>query len=271
MLHAYAARVVKRRNTDNFEAYDLYALATQLLQNTFSEDSDKKMREYYQKAIEKDPDFGLAYMGSGWYEMRSYWGGWSQDPQESLKRALEYGQKALALDENQAQIHSLLGDVYVSMGQLDRGIAEHAKARELNPNDPDIKSESAAYLAYAGQLDEAKELVAESMRLNPSYPDWYLWNAGITYYTARDYKAAIDAVERMREPPADALLFLAASYAQLGRTTEAEAVVKRVLALDPQATGTKYAAQQPYKNPDDLEHYKDGLRKAGLPDRPQTN
>ena len=41
--------------------------------------------------------------------------------------------------------------------------------------------------------------------------------------------------------------------------------MKRVLALDPNATVAKWAAQQPYKNPADLEHYKDGLRKAGLP------
>jgi hypothetical protein len=40
--------------------------------------------------------------------------------------------------------------------------------------------------------------------------------------------------------------------------------VKRVLALDPNATVSKFAAQQPYKDPNDLENYKDGLRKAGL-------
>jgi adenylate cyclase len=61
-------------------------------------------------------------------------------------------------------------------------------------------------------------------------------------------------------------LFLAASYAQLGRLTESQATVKRVLALDQNATVAKFAAQQPYKNPADLEHYKDGLRKAGLPE-----
>jgi adenylate cyclase len=121
-------------------------------------------------------------------------------------------------------------------------------------------------LAYAGQVDEAIELVTDAMRLNPFYPDWFLWNAAIVYYPARKYDAVIDAVERMREPPVDPLLFLAASYAQLGRLNEAQAAVKRVLALDPKATVAKFAAQQPYKNPDDLEHYKDGLRKAGLPE-----
>ena len=91
------------------------------------------------------------------------------------------------------------------------------------------------------------------------------------YYSARKYETVIDAVERMREPPVDPLLFLAGSYAQVGDLTEAQAAVKRVLALDPEATVAKFAAQQPYKNPDDLEHYKDGLRKAGLPEGGLTN
>ena len=64
----------------------------------------------------------------------------------------------------------------------------------------------------------------------------------------------------------DPLLFLAASYAQLGRLPEAQATVKRVLALVPNATVAKWGAQQPYKNSVDLEHYKDGLRRAGLPE-----
>jgi adenylate cyclase len=264
-LSASIADSAQHKDTDSLEAYELNAMAEQLLRTGLSEIPNRKMQEYWRKAIEKDPDFALAYMGLGWVEMRSYWGGWSPDPEESLKQALEYGLKALALDENLAMVHGLLGDVYASMGQLDRGIAEHAKARALNPNDPDIKSESAAYLAYAGRVDEAIALMAEAVRLNPFYPDWYLWNVAIAHYPARHYDVVIDAVERMQDPTADALLFLAASYAQLGRTAEAEAIMKRVLALDPEATVAKWAAQQPYKNLNDLEHYKEGLRKAGLP------
>jgi tetratricopeptide (TPR) repeat protein len=90
-----------------------------------------------------------------------------EPPEETLRKALEYELKALALDESVAMTHNLLGGVYASIGQLDRGIAEHAKARALNPNDPNIKAESAAYLPYAGRVDEAIELITAAMRLNP--------------------------------------------------------------------------------------------------------
>jgi adenylate cyclase len=225
-LFASVVDSAQSKSTDSLEAYEFYQMAHILLDTRYTGASNKKAQEYYRKAIEKDPNFALAYGGLGWCEMRSYWGGWCPDSQECLKRALEYGLKALALDENQAQTHYLLGDVYASMGQLDRGIAEHAKARALNPYDSDIKSESAAYLAYAGRVDDAIELLTDAMRLNPFYPDWYLWNVAIVHYLARDYDAVIDAVERMTEPPVDPLLFLAASYAQLGRSAEAKATVQ---------------------------------------------
>ena len=37
------------------------------------------MEQYYQKAIEKDPNFALAFMGLGWVEMRAYWGSQAAD------------------------------------------------------------------------------------------------------------------------------------------------------------------------------------------------
>ena len=133
--------------------------------------------------------------------------------------------------------HLLLGDVYASMGQLDRGIAEHAKARALNPNNPDIKSESAGYLAFAGRVDEAIELLQDAMRLNPFLPRLVSLGRCPACITRRAITMPSSMrSKRMTEPPVDPLLFLAASYAQLGRLTEARATVKRVLALDPKAT-----------------------------------
>jgi adenylate cyclase len=158
-LYASAAGRAQRGDTDSLEAYDLYVLGMHLLQTGYSEASDRQMEQYFRRSIGKDPDFALAYTGLAHVGMRAYWGGYSSDPQKSLQQALEYGQKAVALDENQGKSHLILGDAYASLGQLDRGIAEHVKARALNPNDPDIKSESAAYLAYAGRVDEAIQLM----------------------------------------------------------------------------------------------------------------
>jgi adenylate cyclase len=60
-------------------------------------------------------------------------------------------------------------------------------------------------------------------------------------------------------------LFLAASYGQLGRRAEAEQQVAEALKLVPGYTIQRAADVEIFKNPADLEHYLNGLRKAGLP------
>jgi len=130
-VYTSVAGHAQRKNTDSLEAYELHALAIHMKQTEYTEAAHRRMEEYFRKAIEKDADFAQPYMGLGWMEMRAYWGGWSPDPEQSLQKAVEYGQKALTLDQNDGEIHLLLGDAYASMGQLDRGLAAHTRARAL--------------------------------------------------------------------------------------------------------------------------------------------
>lgn len=57
----------------------------------------------------------------------------------------------------------------------------------------------------------------------------------------------------------------AATYAQLGRIDEAKAEIAAALRLDPSLSISMYRGRVQYVKPEDLEHYLDGLRKAGLP------
>ena len=196
-LAAATSSTVLEKPTDNLQAYELYVLGTYMKNEVYSQEALVKIEGYFHQALEKDPSFGLHYVGLGWMEMRAVWGGWSPDPQASLQKASEYGQKARQLDRtNNALIPLLLGDVYATMGDIQRGVSEHQKALARNPNDAMIQNEAAAFLAYAGRVDEALELLHNSMRLNPFYPDTYLWNAAIINYPARQYQAVIDAVDR---------------------------------------------------------------------------
>jgi hypothetical protein len=76
-IYASVADSAQRKDTDNLEAYGFYHMGMHLMEREYTEESNRKIEQYLQKAIEKDPDFALSYMGLGLMEMRAYWGGWS--------------------------------------------------------------------------------------------------------------------------------------------------------------------------------------------------
>ena len=181
--------------------------------------------------------------------------------------AFEIAKKAVALDDSDSETHWALGFVYFyGRHQYEEGVAEYEKALALNPNQADILANWGEVLAFLGRAEEGIEVIQEAMRLNPRYPEWYLWGLSNGYYAARRYEEAIVAFQRFQNHTVDSRSLLAASYAQLGRTEEAQAEVAEVLELDPEFSSAHWAEIWPYKNQADRDHYLDGLRKAGLPE-----
>jgi len=88
---------------------------------------------------------------------------------------------------------------------------------------------------------------------------------GWAYYHTRQYEEAIAAYKPLLHLGwLTVPRRLAASYAQLDRLDEARAMAVEVLKINPDFSIATFAKTQAYKNPADLEHYLDGLRKAGL-------
>ena len=173
-------------------------------------------------------------------------------------------QTGIRVDESDAWAHWGLALCYLSQRRPDQALAELERALALNPSDADITSDYGWTLAYAGKPLEGVQAIQKAMRLNPYYPGWYLWNLGMAQYAAHQYDAAAEALEAFNEHNVQSRLFLAASYGQLGRIAEAEQQVNEALKLVPGYTLGRAAAREMYKNPADLDHYLDGLRKAGL-------
>jgi len=92
---------------------------------------------------------------------------------------------------------------------------------------------------------------------------------GQIYFDARLYEQAVAALVSLRgEDTVLACLYLAASHAALNRTDDAKRAVKRALLVEPTAKLSKWASLElaPYKKPQDLEHLRELLRRAGLPE-----
>ena len=133
----------------------------------------------------------------------------------------------------------------------------------LNPNDADLMSDMADALAHSGRSEEAVALLQKAMRLNPFYPDQYIWHLGGAYFNLKCYEDAIRTIKTMQNPTEGRRL-LAASYGHLGREAEARTEAELVLKAHPRFSVERWAAVQPDKFQEDVQHFVEGLKRAGL-------
>jgi adenylate cyclase len=153
-------------------------------------------------------------------------------------------------------------------GLHDGGIAEFERAFVLNPNYVDHRY--AACLNLAGEPAKALEALEAGIRLDPfSWITTAFCQMGLANYLLKRYGEAVrlcgEGASRrpnMQTPH----LFLAAAYAQLGQLEEAKAEAAQVLRINPGFTIERHKRVWVHRDPKDLEHRLDGLRKAGLPE-----
>jgi adenylate cyclase len=137
---------------------------------------------------------------------------------------------------------------------------------DLNQSDPDLLAESAELLSYSGRADQAVAQVLRAIKFNRFHPDWYLRVLDRAYYNARRYEDAINLGKRFQNPRVTVLENIAASYAQLGHAQAARETVERILSIDPDHSLASFIADNPEVDKSVLQHFAEGLRKAGLPE-----
>ena len=219
----------------------------------------------FKKAVECDPGYARAYAAiSRVYNHETRYS-WTDDPGVTLKKALEYAYKAVQLDPSDPRGYNELGIVHLYLKNVDLAIAHFEKALSLNPNDPDIIAELADAHVYAGRPEKGLQLLEVAMRLNPYTPDAYLWKLADAYFVLRDYRAVIKTAQRMQKP-SEADRLVAASYSHLGDIENARTHAEEVLRKHPNFRISAWGKNQPDTNPAEIEHFCDGLRKAGLPE-----
>ena len=256
---------VARKYTENMEAYEFFLQGLEY-QNRYTKEANAQALQMYERAIELDPEFALAYALLGLIHLHEWTYGWSQDPQ-SIEQAFELAQRAIALDDSLPVGHHVLGEIYLWEKQHELAIAELEKTTTLNPNYANGYAVLGAILNWAGRPEEAIGLVKKAMRLNPRYKPWYLWVLGHAYFLTSRYEEAIETFKTCidRNPdqiPAHA--YLAASYSELGREEEARAEAEELARLSPQTSSEAWKQRLPYKDQAVLERLFDSLRKAGL-------
>jgi len=254
-----------RAPTEVLEAYDLVLRGTVERHRTTRE-GNAEARRLFVKALDLDPNYASAYLGLAWTHLQSWQLLWSTD-RESLERARELGEKAIALNDTLVGAYHVLSQVELWMKEHDRAIALAERAVALAPNDADGYETLAEILGWSGRPEESIGQIRHAMRLNPHYPFFYLWTLGHGYYLTGRRQEALDAFARLVQenpnfPPAYA--YRAVLFGELGRVKEARESWEKAGRLSPGASMLNLRDRIPYKRPVDLDRLLSAAHRAGM-------
>jgi adenylate cyclase len=223
-------------------------------------------RQIYEEVIALDPKWESPYSFLGWTHWLEVVLGWSDNPEESLRKAFQYAQKAISLNES-SSAHGLLSWIYMMTRQYDKALEEGEKSVALGPNSADAYAWYAQVLVSAGEPAKGISLAEKALRMNPFPPSWSYNALAWGYGLIRDYERAIEASEKaISIMPGNirARLSLIVSYVMSGYEKEAHAQAQEVLRIDPSFSLGHFLRGLPFKDDSENERVVEALRKAGL-------
>lgn len=249
--------------TDNNEAYQSY-LRGRFYWNKRTRDGIDNGIAFFQKAIDLDPNFALAYVGlADSYSVMPSYGYMS--PAEALPRATTAIQQGLQIDPDLAEAHSTYGLVLASqwrwseaetefkraleidpksaeshykyaiqflepVGRFDDAIREMETALELDPLSIPIGANLAGVYVYYHKYDAGLEQAQKVYALDPGHATAIIWLAN-AYEGKEKYDEAIKLCETsLRSLPdnQDLLLIMGSSYARSGRPEQTRPIISKL-------------------------------------------
>jgi tetratricopeptide (TPR) repeat protein len=220
--------LLTKRYTDNTQAYEFY------LKGNYYSGTEQRLKEsieLYQRAINLDPGYALAYARLADSYMRL--GGFPAflPPRENFPKAEAAVKKALELDETLGEAHLALA-YYKLNYEWDWSGAEQEfkRALKLDPNGAG-HVDYGTYLQRVGRLDEAIAERKRARELDPLSP-MMIANVGYPYYYARQYPEAIKHYQSALELNPQfswSHLWIGQAYIQMGRHEEAVAEINKAL------------------------------------------
>jgi adenylate cyclase len=252
-------QALEQKPTEDVEAYQLY-LKARHASATFA-DWGGALR-YLQQATARDPSYALAYLGLAEYYV--FITDWALPSRESMPRAREAAEKALALDPSLAEAHVWLacvrwwydqdveaarrefqtaiaiqpdlasahqwyGMLLVSGGQFDEGIAETRRGHEIDPLSPNVTTMMGYNLFCAGRNDAAIEQLHTAVAADPN--SWWAHELlARAYARAGRFADALAEARKAQQLSAYAEVesVLGRIYADAGDRVEAEKVLSHL-------------------------------------------
>jgi tetratricopeptide (TPR) repeat protein len=200
------------------EAHDAYLLGRYYW---FADDGSGRSRQYFQKAIDLQPDYAAAWSGLADSYLGSAAGG-EASPEEVLPQGDAAARKAVALDDSLAEAHNSMAAAYlIYRWDVQRTELESARAVELNPAFAEGHHLRGYVLQALNRTEEAVQEQRRAIELDPFARPWELVYA---LARAHQFDAALNEARlRSQAQPDNASLHYALGAAYWGKGMEKEA------------------------------------------------
>jgi TolB-like protein/Flp pilus assembly protein TadD len=297
-------RAAEKGGTKNVEAHEAY-LQGRFFINRHSEKETDQARVAFQRAVELDPKFALAWAGLAqthvWYCNYAIEGGQKgfnahlAAAREAVERALslepdlpealfpratietnfdyhwkdaaETLRKALALAPQDPALLMWAGNLASARGENTQSLEFNRRAVALDPVNAQAREFLASGLSVAGKQEEARAEYARAIELNPSAPNSFA-GVGLTYLLEGKFEEAAGAAQKDAADWARLLIVSCARWAQK-RVPESDAALAELIAVASETGAYQIAEIYAYRN--DKDHAFEWLerarrqRDAGLP------
>lgn len=211
-------------------AYDFYIQGRGYLQNYDKPENIEKAISAFQRALELDPRYALAFAGLGDARWKKYEASKETRWVEGAREACE---RALALEAKLAAAHVCLGTVYNGTGEYEKAVTEFERAAGSEPTNDDAYRGLGRAYERLGQWEKAEQTYRKAIELRPHYWAGYSWLGAFYFHQGRYASAAqmFEQVVALAPDNARGYSNLGAIYVQQGRYPEAITVLERSLSL----------------------------------------
>jgi adenylate cyclase len=254
----------KRKPADNLVAYEC-VLAAKVLHHRSAQADNAEAQRLLDRALTLDPSYAHAHAWKACVLGQTYANGWCTDREATLRQLAEELEIALALDDNDSDVHRILAALNMIRDDLDKAAYHQERALTLNPNYDLLVVQQGELLTWLGRPEEGIDWIKKAMRLNPYHPERFWNHLGRACYCAEKYAEASDAFSRITRPDYTHHAFLAATFARMGNAVAATAHATEVLKREPKFSAADFLMTQHYKHEADRKRLETGLFKAGLP------
>jgi adenylate cyclase len=226
-------QLIDKNPTGSVEAHDLY-LKGRYYMNKRTEESLLRAKDFFNKAIERDPNYALAYVGIADSLLLLVEHGFAR-PKEAVAEARNLATRALELDDTLAEAHVSLAAGLETSFLRAAAEREFKRAIELNPNYALAHHWYAVYLLGEWRLDEVISEMKKALELDPLSMQIRTILGASHYYMSnfdRAEKILLDTIE-FDSNFGLAHLFLSLVYVEKGLFDDAITEATTALKLQP--------------------------------------